>query len=69
MIPNIEAIAGTSAYLRGVTAEKNGDAAGAERAWTRAAQFTGPLLTGAGGPIKDMAERRLASLRQLQGAQ
>jgi hypothetical protein len=59
-----DAIAGTSAYLRGVTAEKSGDTAGAERAWVRAAQFTGPLLIESGGSIKDAAERRLALLRQ-----
>jgi hypothetical protein len=65
--PVLDAIAGTSAYLRGVSAERSGDAAGAERAWVRAAQFTGPLLTESGGSIKDMAERRLAALRQPSG--
>jgi hypothetical protein len=67
--PVTDAIVGTSAYLRGVSAAKSGDAAAAERAWVRASQFTGPLLTESGGSIKDMAERRLASLRQPQGAQ
>jgi len=67
--PVTDAIVGTSAYLRGVSAEKSGDAAAAERAWARASQFTGPLLTESGGSIRDMAERRLASLRQPQGAQ
>jgi hypothetical protein len=62
--PVNDAVAGTAAYLRGVTAGKSGDPAAAERAWSRAAQFTGRLLTGSGESIKEAADRQLASLRQ-----
>jgi len=66
--PVTDAISGSAAYLRGVTAEKSGDAIGAERAWLRAAQIPGTLLLDSGGSIKELAERRLAVLRQSQGA-
>jgi hypothetical protein len=66
--PVRDAITGSAAYLLGITAEKSGDVAGAERAWLRAAQVTGTLLIDTGGSIKELAERRLAALRQSQGA-
>lgn len=62
--PVQNAISGSAAYLLGIAAEKSGDAAGAEAAWTRAAQVTGPLLLDSGGAIREQAERRLAALRQ-----
>ena len=66
--PVQNAISGSAAYLLGIAAEKSGDAAGAERAWTRAAQVPGSLLIDSGGSIREQAERRLSALRQVRAA-
>ena len=53
------AIAGTSAYLRGIVLERSGDAPGAQRAFARAGQSTGPMLIeGTAGSLADLVARR-----------
>jgi hypothetical protein len=52
------AIAGTSAYLRGVVLARTGDAPGAARAFALAAQSTGPMLIDGAGSLKELVERR-----------
>jgi hypothetical protein len=61
------AITGSAQYLLGTCAEATGDAPGAEKAWTLAAQSPSALLTEGGEPLKELAERRLAEFRQSRG--
>ena len=65
--PVKDAITGSAQYLLGACAEASGDAPGAERAWGVAAQSSSALLTDGAEPIKELAERRLAELRQSRG--
>lgn len=62
-----ESIVGSAQYLLGICAERTDDLAGAERAWTRAAQSPAALLTDSALPLKELSERRLADLRQARG--
>jgi len=62
-----EAISANVQYLLGVCAEKSDNAAGAEQAWTKAAQSPSTLLTDSGEPLKELSERRLAELRAARG--
>jgi hypothetical protein len=62
------AITGSAQYLLGACAEATGDTQGAEKAWGLAAQSSSALLTDGGEPLKELAERRLADLRQTRGA-
>lgn len=67
-VPSVkDAITGSAQYLLGACAEASGDAPAAERAWGLAAQSSSALLTDGAEPIKELAERRLADLRQSRG--
>jgi hypothetical protein len=56
------AITGSAQYLLGTCAAATGDLPGAQKAWGLAAQSSSALLTDAGEPLKELAERRLAEL-------
>jgi hypothetical protein len=58
-----DAIVGNAQYLLGVCAARTGNAGAAEQAWTKAAASSGRLLSESGEPLKELAERQLAELR------
>lgn len=59
-----DGITGNVQYLLGLCAVRNNDQAAAARAFTLAAQSSGALFTDGGGLLKELAQQRLATLRQ-----